>query len=108
MSLRDGLDLWGEKCNIVLKQIENRTHDGKKLYLFGIVQFFIDDDVAFVRTNGEEVKWEPMSMQEMLDLNNKMEEDPMDSSVSYKQDSVPVQNISSLSTESARFLSQER
>ena len=108
MSLRDALDLWGEKCNIELKQIENRTYDGKKLYLFGIVQFFIDDDVAFVRTNGEEVKWEPMSMQEMLDLNNKMEEDPMDSSVSYKQDSVPVQNISSLSTESARFLSQER
>lgn len=107
MSLRDALDLWGEKCNVELKQIENRTHDGKKLYLFGIVQFFIDDNVAFVRTSGDEVKWEPKSMQEMLDLNNKMEEDPMDSSVYYKQQSVPVQNISSLTTEGARSLSQE-
>lgn len=73
MTLRDALDVWGEKHGIELKQIDNRTYNGKKLYMFGVAQFYIDNDVAFVKVRGEkETTWEPMSMQDMLDLNTRM------------------------------------
>lgn len=90
MTLRDALTLWGEKHNIELTQMNNRTVDGKTLYLFGNVQFYIDDDVPFARVGENPVKWEPMSMQELLERNHQMEEDPMDLSVCYKQAIVPV------------------
>ena len=73
MTLRDALDVWGGKHGIELKQIESRTYNGKKLYLFGVAQFYIDNDVAFVKVQGESgISWEPMSMQEMLDLNTRL------------------------------------
>lgn len=81
MTLRDAMTLWGEKNNVEVRQVEGRTLDGKKLYVFGLLQYYIDDNVAFVKVDGEKVRWEPMSMQEMLERNRQMMDDPVDSSV---------------------------
>ena len=76
--LRDALAMWGEKNNIEMKQLENRTSDGKALYAFGCVELYILDNVAYVRPKTKEGAWEPKSMQELLDMNRQMEEDPLD------------------------------
>ena len=81
MTLRDAMTLWGEKNNVEVRQVEGRTLDGKKLSVFGLLQYYIDDNVAFVKVDGEKVRWEPMSMQEMLERNRQMMDDPVDSSV---------------------------
>ena len=78
MELRDALAMWGEKNNIEMKQLENRTSDGKALYAFGCVELYILDNVAYARPKTRESAWEPKSMQELLDMNRKMEEDPLD------------------------------
>ena len=78
MELRDALAMWGEKNNIEMKQLENRTSDGKALYAFGCVERYILDNVADVRPKTKEGAWEPKSMQELLDMNRQMEEDPLD------------------------------
>ena len=81
MTLRDAMTLWGEKNNVEVRQVEGRTLDGMKLYVFGLLQYYIDDNVAFVQVDGEKVRWDPMIMQEMLERNRQMMDDPVDSSV---------------------------
>ena len=78
MELRDAMAMWGEKNNVELTQLENRTADGNTLYAFGSVEFYILDNVAYVRSKTAEGAWEPKSMREMLEMNQQMEEDPLD------------------------------
>ncbi|OAO17528.1 tuftelin-interacting protein [Blastocystis sp. ATCC 50177/Nand II] len=78
MELRDAMAMWGEKNNVELTQLENRTADGNTLYAFGSVEFYILDNVAYVRSKTAEGAWEPKSMREMLEMNRQMEEDPLD------------------------------
>ena len=59
--------MWGEKNNIEVVQVENKFVDGKQVFLFGNLQFYIANNVTFVKERSGE--WKPQSLQDLVTLN---------------------------------------
>ena len=68
MDIRDAVGMWGEHNNIEVTRMDDRLVNGKQVYLFGNLQFYIAQNVTFVKD--ELGQWNPQSLQELLDLHN--------------------------------------
>ena len=49
MNMRDAMMMWGEKNNIEVSQIENKTVDGKQVFLFANLQLYIAQNITFLK-----------------------------------------------------------
>lgn len=76
MNMRDAMMMWGEKNNIEVSQIENKTVDGKQVFLFGNLQLYIAQNITFVKD--KDGSWKPQSLQDLISLNSKVTENTND------------------------------
>lgn len=76
MNMRDAMMMWGEKNNIEVSQIENKTVDGKQVFLFGNLQLYIAQNITFVKD--KDGSWKPQSLQDLISLNSKENENTND------------------------------
>ena len=68
MDIREAVGMWGEQNNIEVTRMDDRLVNGKQIYLFGNLQFYIAQNVTFVKD--ENGQWNPQSLQELLTLHN--------------------------------------
>lgn len=84
MNMRDAVTMWGERNNVEVTQVENKFVDGNQVFLFGSLQFYISQNVTYVKD--DDGVWKPQSLQDLLTLYCNMgNKDDLDLSICLKK-----------------------
>ncbi|KAJ6253044.1 tuftelin-interacting protein [Anaeramoeba flamelloides] len=69
LTFKEVVQIFAEDNEILLMPL-NFTQNGKQVFSFGRCQIYLENEIAFVRKNSNSNAWDPISLDELLQLNN--------------------------------------
>ncbi|KAJ6242101.1 tuftelin-interacting protein [Anaeramoeba flamelloides] len=69
LTFKEVVQIFAEDNEILLMPL-NFSQNGKQVFSFGRCQIYLQNEIAFVRKNSNSNVWDPISLDELLQLNN--------------------------------------